>query len=356
MTLKEIWQTLKDYFGDGFVQGTAPLRFNVHLCETNRALNNENVHIGVHIDENAMPLFDSLGEVAKPPCTCEHLAALCRHIDELNEVSAEETCEYTMRDTLQWWLHWHGSLDRQDFWKHLYVAFGTIPDDLLIPPEHLLDGTFRFLGHTGQDLSAGLLAEGVSPEDVLYLDMCLLRQYFVQYLEKVDPGDIMWNMLLEKTHVMLQWRILTAATTPCGVVLLLARGIPLHHNDNVQGQKWIEDEALEMAGYGDALSLDLAKEALGILKGEPTESVTGENRDQLKAELRWTYARSISHLDTLENAKYLRRYATSGFHFVLFNERYRERLSLKRVKMTPPMRELITAYTVGTSIPEKNVV
>lgn len=228
MTLKQLWQMLKDYFGDGFVQGTAPLRYNVHLCETNRAPNNENVHIRVHIDEYAMPLLESLGEVVKSPCTCQDLAALCRHIDELvenqvpglvsvdhpdaykifsrkNEVSAKETCEYVLRDALQWWVHWHGSLDRQDFWKHTYLAFAAISDDLLIPPEHVLDGTFRLLGHSGQDISAGLLEEGVSPEEVLYLDMCMLRQYFVQYLEKVDPGDTIRKMTLEKTHVMLQW-------------------------------------------------------------------------------------------------------------------------------------------------------
>lgn len=62
MTLQEIWQTLKDYFGDGYIRHSVPFRFNVHLCETHKVpVHNDNVFLGVQIDKDMMPLFGSLG-------------------------------------------------------------------------------------------------------------------------------------------------------------------------------------------------------------------------------------------------------------------------------------------------------
>lgn len=49
-TLKYIWQTLKDYFGDGYVVGSAPFSYKVHLCETQRAAENGNIHYGININ------------------------------------------------------------------------------------------------------------------------------------------------------------------------------------------------------------------------------------------------------------------------------------------------------------------
>lgn len=104
--------------------GSAPFTFNVHLCKTERAAETENIHHGINIDEDAMSLFGALGEPVKPPCTCHDMATLVSHIDKFveetsddvpeayqissrkNETSAEETCVYAMRDTLQWWVQW----------------------------------------------------------------------------------------------------------------------------------------------------------------------------------------------------------------------------------------------------------
>jgi len=84
MTLEEIWQTLKDYFGDGYIRHSAPFRFNVHLCGTDRVpVHNDNVFFALHIDEDVMPLFGSLGETVKPPFTCEDMATVRRYIDDL---------------------------------------------------------------------------------------------------------------------------------------------------------------------------------------------------------------------------------------------------------------------------------
>ncbi|KAJ6471402.1 hypothetical protein C8R45DRAFT_874953 [Mycena sanguinolenta] len=346
--MKQIWQTLKDYFGDGYISRSAPFRFNVHLCETQRVPANDNIFFGVNIDEEVMPLFGSLGEAVKPPCTCEDMAALCCHIDDLvdktvkDEASVEDTCTYAMRDALQWWVHWHdGTLARKDYWKHLYIAIATVCDDILVPPEHLVDGTFRFLGHSVTDVVAGMRSEGVSDEAVRYMEMSLWRSCFAQYVEKIDPK--IRNLLLEKTLIMSQFHVAGANTHGSAVALLAARGITF---DGVR------DEAVEMAAYGDCFSMDLAKEALGIMKGEPTEITAGRDRNQLNAELRWTYARIMNQLDMHDVSKYLRRHASSGFHFVPLDDRYQERVEGRRRRvLTPQMQALIASYTVGPSGP-----
>lgn len=71
-----------------------------------------------------MALFGSLGQAIKPPCTCQDMAALIRHIDDFvetasedvpdayevtsrkSEKTAEETILYSMRDAMQWWVQW----------------------------------------------------------------------------------------------------------------------------------------------------------------------------------------------------------------------------------------------------------
>ncbi|KAJ6490042.1 hypothetical protein C8R45DRAFT_826551 [Mycena sanguinolenta] len=340
LTLKQIWETLKNYFGDGYTIHSAPFRFNVHLCETQRVpVENDNIFFGVNIDEDMMPLFGSLGETVKPPCTCEGMAAIFSRKDE---ASVEETCAYVMRDAVQWWVQWHdGSLARRDYWKHLYIGAATAFDDVLVPPEHLVDGTFRFLGHTMSDMSAGMISEGMSAENARYMEMCLWRECFAQYVEKIDPA--IRELLIEKTHVMTQFHVISANVHGCAAALLAARGVAFDG---------VSDEAVEMAAYGDCLSMNLIKEALGIMKGEPTETTAGRDRDRLQAELRWMYSRTMNQLDTHELAKYLKKYASAGLHFVSLDDRYQERVEGRRRRMlTPQMRALIASYTVGPSGP-----
>lgn len=368
ITLRQIWQTLKEYFGDGYVEGSSPLRFRVHLCETEKPAPTDNVFYGVHIEEDDMALFNSMGATTKPSCTCKGMAAVISHIDAYletheivsstakgaygiysrkDEIVPEETCMYTMRDSLQWWIHWLGGLNREaHFWLQMYVGFSTIPDDLLIPPTHLVDGTFRYLGHTVHEMFDGMKAQGVSAADCEYMYMCLLREYVVQYLEKVDDG--LRRILLEKMIVMAQFRIISGNTPGCAIAILAARGIAFIGSEN---EKTL-DIVAEMGSYGDALSLDMAKEATGILQGEPTESVAGKDRALLSAELRWLHARCNAILDAQDGGEYMKRYATSGFHFVPTMDRYLERHDLKRRKMTPQMQELLeTHYRVGPSVP-----
>ncbi|KAJ6461452.1 hypothetical protein C8R45DRAFT_1179372 [Mycena sanguinolenta] len=359
MTLEEIWQTLKDYFGDGYIRHSAPFRFNVHLCGTDRVpVHNDNVFFALHIDEDVMPLFGSLGETVKPPCTCEDMATLRRYIDDLvkttsiddsyaifsrkDEASVEETCAYAMRDSLQFWVHWHdGSVARKDYWKHLYIGIATTFDDILVPPTHVVDGTYRFLGHTASDIIAGLLSEGVDAENVRYMEMCLWRESVVQYFEKADPK--LREVLLGKTHVMSQFHVASANALGCAAAILAARGVTF---DGVR------DEGMEMAAYADCFSMGIAKEVLGISQGEPTEPTAGADRNRLNSELRWMYARVMGQLDTHELARYLRRYASTPLYFVGLDDRYQERMKGRRRRMlTPQVQTLIASYRVGPSGP-----
>ena len=66
MTTKKMWQTVKEYFGDGHVLGSAPLRYNLNICDMKRpsasvngnsSLRKDNTLYGVEIGEQAMPLF-----------------------------------------------------------------------------------------------------------------------------------------------------------------------------------------------------------------------------------------------------------------------------------------------------------
>ncbi|KAJ5683047.1 hypothetical protein N7462_006212 [Penicillium macrosclerotiorum] len=313
--MDSMWQAVKAYFGEN------PIRLTTHCCELQApSVRNENINFGVEIPEDVMGLFSAIGDTVMPPCTCDSMDALCQHIDDFIRTSsdrrkedyslhsgkvdqtAEQVCQFAMRDSLQWWTIWHGSLENHQ-WKHLYLAFCTISDDLVIPPQDLANGSFRLLGHTLAEVLEGLRGEGIHPNDIRLLEMLIWRQYIMQYLEKIDTG--LRPLILGKTTVMTQFRVMTAGVHNVAIILLAARGI------RSQGPK---DAGVEMAAICDCLSMDIAKEALGVLKGEKTESVAGRNRAQLKRELRWLYVRCIEYLDLQPNAMFLRRYATGALY------------------------------------------
>ncbi|KAJ5901466.1 hypothetical protein N7495_001994 [Penicillium taxi] len=324
--MESMWQAVKTYFGEN------PIRLHIHYCELQTpSVRNENIDFGVEIPEDVMGLFSAIGDTCKPPCTCDKIDALCHHIDDFIRTSpdqqtqdyslhsgkidqtAEEVCQYAMRDSLQWWTIWHGSLEHHQ-WKHIYLAFCTISDDLVIPPQDLISGSFRLLGHTLADVLSGLRAENVHPDDLQLLEMLIWRQYIIQYVEKVDSR--LRPLLLGNTTLMTQFRVMTAGVHNVAIILLAARGAR---------SRGLTDAAVEMAAICDCLSMDIAKEAMGILQGEKTESVAGHDRAQLKRELRWLYIRCIEFLDLQPSAPFLRRYATGGFIFVPLMDRYRER-------------------------------
>ncbi|RAK85261.1 hypothetical protein BO79DRAFT_231711 [Aspergillus costaricaensis CBS 115574] len=316
-----MWHTVKTYFAES----NSLLQFCSHLCELKSYPNkNSNTEYGVDLDEDCMRIFSALGDISRPPYYTIHTGK--------GDTSIEEVCRYVMRDVLQWWANWHGTIAGHR-WKHLYIAFTTISDEIAIPPQDLADGSFRFLGNSLADVLEGLRLEGVHPDDIKLLEMYLWRQSIIQYLEKVDPT--IREILIGKTTLMTLWRVLTAGTHCAAVFLLTSKGI------RPQGQT---DHALEMASICDAISMDLGKEALSVLQDEPTETVTGKDREMLKRELRWVYLRALGSLDQDPRGALLRRFATSGFHYVLLNDRYQERVAHVRFPMSPYLRRRIAAY------------
>lgn len=346
MTTKEMWEATKEYFGDGHVPGSAPLRFNMHICDMQKPSSpsgsdsstesNISIRYGVEISEEAMPLYSVLGETSAPPCTCFAMADVIKHIDSFlettlpegilpddytitsgkNESTVDEAGLYIMRDTLSWWIHWGGSLRPGDYWKQIYVAFAAIPDDVQLSPADFLGGRYRFLGHTWADCRNGLLSEGLTLDEVEFVEMCLWRQMLTQYFEKVDPG--LYGMLKSQTTLMTQYRVMTGNTLGCAALMLTAEGAG-------EIRDALTNNAMEAASIAQCMSMDMAKEALGILKGEKTETVAG-NRAQLKKELRWEYVRCMQYLETQPNAHILRRFSSSGLHYVPMMDRYLERV------------------------------
>ena len=297
-----------------------------------------------------MPLFSTLGDTRAPPCSCSNIKGIIQHIDdfiqtapstdardyslhtEKTDEKIEETCMYAMRDAIQWWANWHGSLE-DHHWKHMYIAFSTIPDDVMIPPHHLIDGSFQILGCSFLDVLAGLRSEGVHPDDVVFMEKCIIRQYVLQYLEKAS-GELR-KRLLSNTTLMTRIRVMTANTHGAGVALLAARKTKSFG---------VADTAVEMAAICDALSMDMGKEMLGVLQGEATETTAGD-RKQLGCEMRWLYVRCLESLDSHSTGHLLRRFATSGIHFVPLMDRYRERLEHNRFPLNAPLRRRIDAYS-----------
>lgn len=339
MSIKDMWDTIKEYFGDGHVLGSAPMRYNTHICELKHSSTTTNGicamdsprYSGVEVSEEAMPLFSVLGDTCAPPCTCYGMTSIVQHIDKFlettppdhaedytissgkNDIDVDQVCLYVLRDSLSWWVHWGGPLRPVDYWKHLYVAFAAIPDDIQLPPQAFLDGSFRYLGHTWADCRAGLLSEGVSLDEVEFAEMCLWRQMLTQYLEKVDPELL--PLLKSKTMLMTQYRVATANTLGCGALFLASEGIP---------SNGLDDNNLEIASVAQCMSLDMAKEAVGVLQGEKTETVAGD-RVQLKRELRWVYVRCLEYLEAQPGAHVMRRFASAGLHYVPMMDRYLER-------------------------------
>lgn len=350
--MKELWDDLKVYFGDGFVPGSSPLRYNVHFCTLHDpAPSTDSTRYGVELPEYAMPLFSVLGDSTAPPCTCYDMRSVIFHIDaflasapdrfpnDYEITSGKDDADinacslYSMRDTLSWWIHWGGSLAQENYWKLIYVALATIPDDVQIPPRDFVDGTYTYLGHTWDDCREGLLREGVPADQVKFAEMALVRQVITQYLEKVDPD--LRSLLVSKTSLMTQYRVMTGNSLGCGVLFLASEGA------SVDG---LTDDALEMASIAQCLSLDIAKEAMGVLEGEKTETVAG-NRKQLKRELRWVYARCMKYLETDRNAYLLRRHASSGLHFVPMMDRYLERVrGNRRFPIKESLARLLEPY------------
>jgi hypothetical protein len=98
-----------------------------------------------------------------------------------------------------------------------------------------------------------------------------------------------------------------------------------------------------MASTCQLVALDMAKEALGILRGESTETAAGD-RGQRKRELRWIHIQCLDHFNGQENATLLRRYATSGYLLPILMDRYLERVNNVRFPLLPSVESIVKSY------------
>ncbi|KAJ5458798.1 hypothetical protein N7530_010742 [Penicillium desertorum] len=96
ITTKEMWETVKRYFGDSHIPGSAPLGL-MHICEMDGLCTCTNVintskkgsEYGVEISEDLMPMFSILGDTASPPCTCFEMTDVLKHIEEYIETAPD---------------------------------------------------------------------------------------------------------------------------------------------------------------------------------------------------------------------------------------------------------------------------
>ncbi|GIJ86550.1 hypothetical protein Asppvi_005439 [Aspergillus pseudoviridinutans] len=183
-----------------------------------------------------------------------------------------------------------GALRPGDYWKQIYVAFAAIPDDVQIPPNAFLDGSYRYLGHAWDDCRP--------PAEVEFVEMCLWRQMLTQYFEKVDPE--VYRLLKAKTTLMMQYRVHTGNTLGCAALILETEGLV---------SRGVEDNALEAASIAQSLSMDMAKEARWGSCGA-------------KRRRRW---REIGYSSRGSCAGFM-RFASLGLHYVPMMDRYLDRV------------------------------
>jgi hypothetical protein len=166
--------------------------------------------------------------------------------------------------------------------------------------------------------------------------MLLLRESIGQYMEKVHPP--IRELLLGKTTMMTEYRVRNANGEGAALAVLASQ---------VKGPLVPYYNLVERAGIGVCLFIDVAKEGLGILRGEPTETVAGENREQLKSELRWLLARTMQALKRQPNSHLLSWFAALGLLLLSQMDRYQERVPHLRRAVTKEMQDQINAHSRG---------
>ncbi|KAJ5465597.1 hypothetical protein N7530_009384 [Penicillium desertorum] len=231
-----------------------------------------------------------------------------------------------MRDAVQWWRHWHRSL-KGHYWKHIYIAFSTISEDVTVPPRHLLNGDFRLLGHSVSEMWDGMRQENIHPDSIAFMELCLLRQYIVQYFDKqemdINAGPRL-NLFLESN-----WRDVAANTHGATVALLTA-----NHGEAFG----VVNSAVNMTFVVDVLSMSSVGEALTMDMDTPPFR---DKNQRLDHGLQGVYSRYMECLNIQPSAPILARSASSGIHFVPAMDGHRERVKHKRFPMSESLRCIV---------------
>ncbi|KAJ5936801.1 hypothetical protein N7466_003251 [Penicillium verhagenii] len=250
----------------------------------------------------------------------------------VTNTSGNDVNIYAMRDALQWWRHWHGSLEH-NYWKHVYLAFTIIPEDVTIHPLELLTGDFRLLGHSATEVWEGLHKENVQADTIAFMEMCLLRQYIAQYLAKRQECEQDINKILRTTPALSSsWRDITANTHGATVALLAA---------NRAEDIGIIESAIHMTIVVDNLSMNMLGGALVRDTGAP---VARERQRCSKYELQGVYMKYMELLDLHPSSPLLSRSVSSGLHFAPGMDGCRERVKGVRIPMTASWRRVVEFY------------
>ncbi|KAI2620170.1 hypothetical protein GGS26DRAFT_314997 [Hypomontagnella submonticulosa] len=257
---------------------------------------------------------------------------------------AQVTVQNACRDTVQWFATWLGTKFNATPLGSRIIAFTTMPDDLCIPPLDLVHQRFRMYGLSFRDLVGQMVAEGWG-RDAMRILLCTIRQYFFQYIEKVDFEDTVngnggvhalisrtsevWDSIVYRTH--------TANAQASSIVVGRATASTL-------SEDW-----LLCSNINNCISMDLAKSALHVYEQDnhmPTASFGPQRTQQgMQGQRRLGY-HSI-YLDLLDDLvdtgcpEPLVNFASSGFLFVQINHRYLERSLGHRIPIHNSMADVL---------------
>jgi hypothetical protein len=268
-------------------------------------------------------IIDATAEMA--PLSRTHDYSLCTR---MGDTSIDEIAAYSMRDAIQWWEHWYGSLVG-NHWKHIYLAFSTIPEDIVIPPQHLLDGTFCLLGNSFSDMLSGLRKENVPEDAIAFMEKCILRQYIAQYIEKQDtePG----RQLGFDTQYRARWRDTLANTYGATTCLLVA---------NKSESLGVISTGIQMTVLMDKLSEKVASNPL--ITADSLEF--RRHRQNPDPEFQEVYSQYLKILDVIPTAPLLSRSVLSGLHVIPHMDGARERVKQTRFPMSTSLHNKVYSY------------
>ncbi len=245
--------------------------------------------------------------------------------------SASELVTFACRDSIQWMANWCGGRYADQPTAVHYIAFSTICDDLCIPPPDLVRSRFLMYGRSVADLAAAMDAQGWGRDGVHAL-LSLVRQYIVQYVEKVDDGlhptlnskTGIWDAVIYRTHTANTYGAAIAVGRVC----------------EAGPAPWT---ALMDSSICDAISMDLCKTAMNVYQFDNHPPTAHEHQERRRQTAYHSlYLDLIDDLVTSGAPDALVHFGRAGFLFVQLQERYHERRLGHRLALRPAMIASLT--------------
>ncbi|KAF4592091.1 hypothetical protein GQ602_002390 [Ophiocordyceps camponoti-floridani] len=260
--------------------------------------------------------------------------------------SAGQMVRYMCRDVLQWTGCWVGEkcTSSECNMANRYTAFAGIPDDMCIPPLDLVSGRLRLYGRTCRSLVEEMDEENWG-RDGIHVLASLIRQYLVQYIEKVEDHDSskgkgIHDQLNDSSGVWDSTIFHTHTGNTYGVLIMVAR----LHDTGLLRNEWLWDSSV-----CNLISLDVSKSAMGIytiddfaptaIRGESNADNTRRVHAERSRKYRSLYSDLMDDLVYSNAPECIVNYAHSGFMYSLLGHRYAERRMGSRMPITPCMEE-----------------